>query len=209
MSKQCLKCGHTEAGEPVQCPNCGAIYSKLEQLSASGAPIRAVRIPTAEERAAAVERQRVLAANPALQAAQRLSEARVTGNWAGVPADLVRAEAAEVVLSTTPEIPGREVAECRAIVSAEFAFAFGAVFEELAGLVRNIAGSGKSGQTVQFLRQGRVEVLNKLRFEALDAGANAVLGVHIDYEEFSGANQRGILVVVATGTAVRLKDVSN
>ena len=204
MSKECLKCGHAEDGDPVQCPNCGAIYAKLEQLSANGAPIRAVRIPTAQERAAAAERQRL----PALQAAHRVSEARITGNWSGVPAETVRAEAAGVVLSTTNDIPGREVLECRAIVSAEFAFAFGAVFEELAGLVRNIAGSGKSGQTVQFLRQGRIEVLNKLKFEALDAGANAVVGVHVDYEEFSGANQRGILVVVATGTAVRLRDVS-
>ncbi len=130
--------------------------------------------------------------------------ARITGNWAGIPADTIQLEAARVVVVSTPTVPGFRIDAVCGIVGGEHAYAFGAVFEEIAGFFRNVAGGGTSHQTVSFLKDARAKALQALRFAALDAGANAVVGVIFDYEEFSGANQRGVYVVIATGTAVRI-----
>ncbi|XVJ69876.1 MAG: YbjQ family protein [Rhizobacter sp.] len=173
-------------------------------LAASGVAIKQVRPPSQEEIEEATLRAKAMAAEPSIRAQALLTQARETGDWTGIPNDTIVAEAQRVIVTTTEGIPGREVAEIRGIISSEYTYAFGAIFEEFAGLLRNIAGSGKSSMTTKFLREGRLQVVNSLRYEALDAGANAVVGVRIEYEEFSGANQRGILVVVATGTAVKL-----
>lgn len=91
------------------------------------------------------------------------------------------------------------------IVAGEYSYAFGAIFESVAGLIRNIAGSGKSGMTTRMLKEGRRHAIANMQLEALLLGAQAVVGVRIDFEEFSGANGQGIIVVVATGSAVSLK----
>jgi uncharacterized protein YbjQ (UPF0145 family) len=202
----CLKCGHNAADVPqlLECPRCGGIYSKLQALAAEGKLIRKVEVPTSEAREAATARARELAAQPALATEARLAEARLSGNWAGVAGDVVQLEAARVVIVSTPTVPGFCIDAVCGIVGGEHAYAFGAVFEEIAGFFRNVAGGGTSHQTVSFLKEARGKALQALRFAALDAGANAVVGVTFDYEEFSGANQRGVYVVIATGTAVRI-----
>jgi uncharacterized protein YbjQ (UPF0145 family) len=73
------------------------------------------------------------------------------------------------------------------------------------GFLRDFGGSGRSGMTINFLREGRKEVLNALRRCALEADAQAVVGIKIDYEEFSGANGKGIIVIVASGTALKIE----
>lgn len=205
MPMRCLKCHHDADGQPLQCPKCGAVYAKLQALAAAGQTIRAVQPVGPEERERARLHQAEQMRQRAQAHAQELAHARRTGQWAGVAQDLIVQEAAAVVLATTDQIAGREIEEVRGIVAADYAYAFGAIFEEVAGLVRNIAGSGRSQQTIQYMEKGRAEALHLLKFKTLDLGANAVVGIHIDYEEFSGANQRGILVVIATGTAVRLR----
>lgn len=202
----CLKCGHEATGTPKQlmCPACGGVYAKLQALAEEGKPIRRIAMPTPEEIEQAASRARELAAQPASAVKARLERARVTGNWGGIAPDVVRAEASAVIVTTTPTVPGREIERVCGVVGGEHAYAFGAIFEEVAGFIRNVAGGGVSRQTIGFLRDGRAHALQALRFAALDVGANAVVGVGFDYEEFSGANQRGVYLVVATGTAVRL-----
>lgn len=133
-----------------------------------------------------------------------ITRARKTGNWQGVDPKLIREEAAKTIITTTDFIPGYSIDEIVGVASSDYAYAFGAIFESIAGLARNIAGSGKSGQTANFLREGRAEVLQALKFHALDLNAHAIIGAKIDYEEFSGSNNHGVLVVTATGTAVRI-----
>ena len=139
----------------------------------------------------------------------KVAFAKKTGNWTGIDPQYVLQEAAKIILSTTSDAPGCKVLNSVGIVSADYAYAFGALFESVAGLARNIAGSGTSGKTTTFLREGRAEVLNALRFQALDMQADAIIGIKIDYEEFSGANNQGVLVVTATGTAVRVVPFEN
>lgn len=204
-----LKCGQLQPNTkppPLACPRCGAVYAKLEALAADGKLIRPAVVLSEHDReaarAAAAERQSQEAAFQRTAYAQRLQAARTTGNWAGFGADVIAEEARRVALVTTDTLPGAQIVRACGIVVGDFAYAYGALFEEFGGLMRNLAGSGQSPLTTKKLQEGREHCLSQLRLKALDVGANAVLGVRFDYEEFSGANNKGVTVVSASGTAV-------
>jgi uncharacterized protein YbjQ (UPF0145 family) len=193
MPHTCLKCGHEDPAAAPICPNCGAIHAKLAAAVARGEIIRSVRASPPPVEPAEAPRT----------TDEALARARSTGNWYGVPSDMVRRELDAILFATADTLPGFQIATTLGVVCADFAWSFGAVGESLAGLARNLAGSGKSDETVRLMLQGRQEVLHALRLQALNCGADAVVALRFDYEEFSGANQRGVLVVTAIGTAVR------
>ena len=56
------------------------------------------------------------------------------------------------------------------------------------------------------LRDARRTALGELRREAPMVGADAVIGIDLDYQELTGGGKGGMIMVVATGTAVRLKN---
>lgn len=186
MSKQCLKCNYvrqaTDQESEYLCPKCGAIYAKVEAHNAA-------------QIIADKKEQDVMAA------------ARASKDWSKVDPKILRRELASVVFSTTDNIPGFAIVENVDIVSADSAYAFGAIGEIIGGFVRNVVGDGKSNQTIAFLSLGRNEVLNALRLEAINIGAHAVVGLRIDYEEFSGANGHGVIIITGIGTAVRMQSV--
>jgi uncharacterized protein YbjQ (UPF0145 family) len=74
------------------------------------------------------------------------------------------------------------------------------VFRDIFAGVRDIVG-GRSYATQNVLRDARTTALNELKKEALKVGANGVIGVTLDYNEFSGGGKSMIFLVV-TGTAV-------
>jgi len=84
-------------------------------------------------------------------------------------------------------------------VTAECAFGMN-LFRDLFAGVRDIFG-GRSGATQKVLRDSRKKVLEELRIEARELGANAVIGVSLSYSEFSGQG-KSMLFIVASGTAV-------
>jgi uncharacterized protein YbjQ (UPF0145 family) len=88
------------------------------------------------------------------------------------------------------------------IVSAECAFGMN-LFRDLFAGIRDVFG-GRSEATQKVLRDARRKVLSELRSEALQVGAHAVIGVDLDYSEFSGGG-KSMLFLVANGTAVALK----
>ncbi|MEC8210259.1 MAG: heavy metal-binding domain-containing protein [Pseudomonadota bacterium] len=55
------------------------------------------------------------------------------------------------------------------------------------------------------LRDARRTALAELRREALFVGADAVIGVDLDYQEITGGGKNGMIMLVASGTAVSLK----
>lgn len=65
------------------------------------------------------------------------------------------------------------------------------------------ATGGRSGSTQGVLRDARRTAMLELRAEAFALGADAVVGVDLDYSEFSGGG-KSMLFVVASGTAVKL-----
>ncbi|WP_423906779.1 YbjQ family protein [Candidatus Spongiihabitans sp.] len=74
------------------------------------------------------------------------------------------------------------------------------IFRDIFAGVRDIVG-GRSEATQKVLGDLRITVLNELRKEAYALDANVVVGVDLDYSEFSGGG-KSMLFLVASGTAV-------
>ena len=107
-----------------------------------------------------------------------------------------------IVLTTADSVPRREITEVVEIVSAEVAVGMN-IFKDIFSAVRDVVG-GRAGAVQGTLRDLRGQALEELRQEASRVGADAVVGVDLDYSEFSGGG-RSMLFMVANGTAVRLK----
>ena len=69
--------------------------------------------------------------------------------------------------------------------------------------VTDVVG-GRSGSTQKVLREARRQAMAELRAEAFALGADGIVGVRLDFNEFSGGG-KSMVFVVATGTAVKLK----
>lgn len=106
------------------------------------------------------------------------------------------------IMLTTETAPNIEIEQRIEIISAECAFGMN-IFKDMFAGIRDIVG-GRSKVTQDILRDARKMVLNELRKEAYSVGANAVIAVDLDYNEFSGGG-KSMLFVVATGTAVKIK----
>jgi len=104
-----------------------------------------------------------------------------------------------VILATTPALPGFHVTRVVEIVTAECVIGMDILRDFLARMT-DLFG-GRSVAIQKTLREARTTCLHELRREAVRVGANAVIGVELDYSEFSG-HDKGMLFLVASGTAV-------
>ena len=105
-----------------------------------------------------------------------------------------------MIITTTPGLEGHPIREYLGIVTGEAIIGANIVKDFLAG-IRDIVG-GRSGAYEQALRTAREEALRKMAEEAQARGANAIVGVDLDYEVLGSGN--GMLMVSASGTAVAL-----
>jgi len=103
-----------------------------------------------------------------------------------------------VVLSTTPSIEGRRITKYCGIVTGE-AILGANIFKDLFAGIRDIVG-GRSATYEAELRKARDIALSELSQTAADLGANAVVGIDLDYETVGG--QGSMLMVSVSGTAV-------
>lgn len=104
----------------------------------------------------------------------------------------------KMIITTTPQIEGKNIIEYRGIVFGEVVSGVDFVRDFAAGL-SNIFG-GRSNSYEDELMRAREQALAEMQQRAAAVGANAVVGVDIDYEVL-GANN-GMLMVTASGTAV-------
>ncbi|MBN8294701.1 YbjQ family protein [Rhodobacter sp. NTK016B] len=102
---------------------------------------------------------------------------------------------------TTETAHNLPVAERLDIVSAEVVIGMH-LFKDIASAFRDTFG-GRSKGMQDGLRDARKTALNELRSEALALGADAVVGIDLDYSEISGSG-KSMLFLVASGTAVTL-----
>lgn len=107
----------------------------------------------------------------------------------------------DIILTTSIDVPNRKTETVVTIVAAEVAIGMN-IFRDIANNWRDFAG-GRSATSENALGQARQECLRKLRSEAADVGAHAVIAVSLNYNELSTSGS-GILFVAATGTAVKL-----
>ena len=106
-----------------------------------------------------------------------------------------------MIITTTPGVEGRRIREYRGIVTGE-AILGANIFRDLFAGVRDIVG-GRSGAYEKELRKAREMAMTEMAAYATEAGANAVVGVDLDYEVLGQNN--GMLMVSVSGTAVVLE----
>jgi uncharacterized protein YbjQ (UPF0145 family) len=103
-----------------------------------------------------------------------------------------------MIVTTTPTVEGRSIAEYHGIVVGE-AILGANVFRDIFAGITDIIG-GRSGAYEASLGEARETALRELQERAQAIGANAVVGVDLDYEVINN-----MLMVSASGTAVTLR----
>ena len=103
-----------------------------------------------------------------------------------------------VILTTTPSIEGKRITKYCGIVTGE-AILGANIFKDLFAGIRDIVG-GRSATYEGELRSARDIALAEIKHAAVELGANAVVGVDIDYETVGGSGS--MLMVTVSGTAV-------
>jgi len=105
-----------------------------------------------------------------------------------------------MIVTTTPTIEGRRIIEYLGPVAGEAVLGANIVRDWFAS-IRDVIG-GRAGGYQNVLRDGREHAIEDMVAEAKDLGANAIVGVDIDYESMGETNS--MLMVSCNGTAVRL-----
>jgi uncharacterized protein YbjQ (UPF0145 family) len=105
-----------------------------------------------------------------------------------------------MLLSTTSTIDGKSVSQYLGIVTGE-AVAGVNIFRDLFAGIRDVIG-GRAGGYEKVLSQAKDQAMADLIAAATELGANAVIGVDIDYQAVG--DKQSMLMVVVSGTAVRL-----
>ena len=103
-----------------------------------------------------------------------------------------------MILTTTPSIEGKQIVNYHDVVFGEVITGINFVKDFFAG-IRNFVG-GRSGSYEDELMKARENALREMEQRAAEKGANAVIGIDIDYEVLGQDN--GMLMVTASGTAV-------
>ena len=102
-----------------------------------------------------------------------------------------------MIVTTTPSVEGQSIAAYHGVVTGE-AILGANIFRDVFAGITDILG-GRSGAYETELRKARETALQEMEDEAQAKGANAVVGVDLDYEVINN-----MLMVSASGTAVTL-----
>ncbi len=107
-----------------------------------------------------------------------------------------------MIVTSTDGIEGRHVSEYLGIVSGEAVMGTN-VFRDLFAGITDLVG-GRSGTYEEELRRAKDLALEEMKREARALGADAIVGVDLDYEHLGGGS-RSMLMVTTNGTAVRFR----
>ena len=116
-------------------------------------------------------------------------------------ADLKLKDERVMLLTTTNTVEGKRVVHYYGVVSGETIIGAN-IFRDFFASIRDIVG-GHSSSYEQVLREAKATALKELQDEAAALGANAVIGIDLDYETVGGNGS--MLMVTASGTAVYLE----
>jgi uncharacterized protein YbjQ (UPF0145 family) len=105
-----------------------------------------------------------------------------------------------MIVTTTSDVQGRRIVEYHGLVTGE-AILGANLFRDFFASVRDVVG-GRSGAYERVLRDARDRAVEEMVEEARSRGADAVVGVDLDYEVVG--KDGGMLLVAASGTAVTL-----
>ncbi len=103
-----------------------------------------------------------------------------------------------MLLTTTPTFEGRPIRQYHGVVTGE-AIIGANIFKDMFASIRNVVG-GRAGAYESTLADARAAAMEDMREVAGKLGANAIVGIDIDYEVLGADN--GMLMVCVSGTAV-------
>jgi uncharacterized protein YbjQ (UPF0145 family) len=104
-----------------------------------------------------------------------------------------------MIVTTTASVEGRQIAAYLGVVSGEAVYGAN-VFRDFFASIRDVIG-GRAGGYERVLKDGKDTALRDMIEEAEALGADAVVGVDMDYENIG----QSMLMVSANGTAVKLR----
>ncbi|MDD3535037.1 MAG: YbjQ family protein [Candidatus Cloacimonetes bacterium] len=107
-----------------------------------------------------------------------------------------------MILSTTPSLDGYEISDYLDVVSGEVIMGAN-IIRDLMASITDVVG-GRSGAYESKLQDGRRDAMLEMKQAAMRLGANAILGIDIDYEVIGNS----MLMVAVSGTAVVAKKKS-
>jgi len=105
-----------------------------------------------------------------------------------------------MIHTTTPGIQGKDITKYHGVVTGE-AILGANIFKDIFASIRDIVG-GRSAAYEQELQKARIIAFDEMSQQASELGANAIVGIDIDYETVGA--QGGMLMVSVSGTAVTL-----
>lgn len=105
-----------------------------------------------------------------------------------------------MIVTTTSNIEGKQIEQYLGLVSGEVILGANVVRDFLASITDIIGG--RSGTYESKLAEGRDMAVEEMVKKARNMGANAVVGVDLDFETL----RDGMMMCIATGTAVKLKE---
>jgi uncharacterized protein YbjQ (UPF0145 family) len=106
-----------------------------------------------------------------------------------------------MLITTTPTIEGKQITQYFGLVSGE-AILGANIFKDFFAGIRDIVG-GRSAAYEQELRKAKDIAIREMTDSAAALGANAIVGVDLDYETIGSGQGSSMLMVSASGTAVR------
>lgn len=106
-----------------------------------------------------------------------------------------------MIESTTPSIEGKTITAYYGVVTGE-AILGANIFKDIFASIRDIVG-GRSAAYEEELQKARAIAFEEMNQQAAERGANAIVGIDIDYETVG--SQGGMLMVSVSGTAVKVQ----
>lgn len=103
-----------------------------------------------------------------------------------------------MLMSTTPTFEGRPIKQYLGVVNGESIIGAN-IFKDMFAAVRNVVG-GRAGAYERTLADAREIAMREAQEAAQKLGANAIVGIDVDYEVLGADN--GMLMVCVSGTAV-------
>lgn len=107
----------------------------------------------------------------------------------------------DMLLTTTPSIEGHEIIIYHGVVTGE-AIIGANLFKDIFASITDLVG-GRSGSYERVLREAKENAMRELEYSAQALGANAVVGIDLDYETIG--HSASMLMVTASGTAVTFR----
>ena len=105
-----------------------------------------------------------------------------------------------MILTTTPNIEGHRITEYLGVVTGEAVLGAN-FFRDFFAKIRDVVG-GRSGAYEKELARARETAFREIQEDALEVGANAIVGIDLDYEVMGETGS--MLMVTISGTAVTI-----